>query len=302
MDHLFELSRPDLREPVLLAAFAGWNDAAEVATGALRYLIRQWDAEACAELDPEEFYVFTDTRPQVRVVDNVQRRIIWPENQFYRARPPGSSRDFLILVGTEPNLRWRTFTNEVLDYASALGVTSVVCLGGLLAEVLHSRPPVLTGSISDPGLARRVSRLGLHRSRYEGPTGILGVLTSACRDRDIPAGSIWGNVPHYIGSISNPPVQSALIASLAHLYELEIDRAELDDAAARFKVQVSRAIASDSDVAAYVRQLEQRDPVADVPEEVGDTPTELPSSDVLVRELEEFLRRGGRGDDDVASS
>lgn len=302
MDHLFELSRPELREPVLLAAFAGWNDAAEVATGALRYLIRQWDAEPCAELDPEEFYVFTDTRPQVRVVDNVQRRIIWPENQFYHARPPGSARDFLILIGTEPNLRWRTFTNEVLDYASALGVTSVVCLGGLLAEVLHSRQPVLTGSIADPRLARRISRLGLHRSRYEGPTGIVGVLTNACRDRNLPAGSIWGNVPHYIGSIGNPPVHSALIASLAQLYDLEIDRSELEEAATRFNVQVARAIANDSDVAAYVRQLEERDPVGDGAEEAVDTPAELPSSDVLVRELEEFLRRGSQGDDNPAST
>src|SRR5579883_2719114 len=149
MDRLFELYRPELRDPVLLAAFSGWNDAAEVATGALRFLVRQWNADQCAEIDPEEFYSFTDTRPQVRVVDNLQRRIIWPQNQLYAAKVPSASRDFLILIGAEPNLRWKTFTGLVLDYATGLGARTVVCLGGLLAEVLHTRPPVLTGSIAD---------------------------------------------------------------------------------------------------------------------------------------------------------
>ena len=206
MDHLFELYRPDLRNPVVLTAFAGWNDAAEVATGALRYLMRQWNAEPCAEIDPEDFFVFTETRPQVRIVDNGQRRISWPQNHFYHARPPGSDRDVLFLVGTEPQLKWRTFTGLILDYVVAHRSRLLISLGGLLAEVLHNRPAVLTGSVADPELTRRASRLGLHRSRYEGPTGIVGVLGTACRDRGIASGSIWGNVPHYISSISNPPV------------------------------------------------------------------------------------------------
>jgi proteasome assembly chaperone (PAC2) family protein len=300
MDHLFELYRPELRDPILLAAFAGWNDAAEVATGALRYMIRQWGAEPCAEIEPEEFFVFTDTRPQVRVVDNFQRRITWPQNQFYVAKPAGSPHDFLILVGAEPNLRWKTFVGTTLDYASELGVKLVVCLGGLLADVLHSRTPVLTGSISDPKLAKRVAGLGLHRSRYEGPTGIVGVLGNACRDRGIASGSIWGNVPHYIGSISNPPVSTALISSLAELFGLEIDLAELNRSAIRFNAQVATAIANDADVAAYVRQLEDRDQQRAAEqrasEEPGHPPAELPSADVVVRELEEFLRRGNQED------
>lgn len=294
MDHLFELYRPKLRDPVLLAAFAGWNDAAEVATNSLRFLTRHWNAEPCAEIDSEEFYVYTDTRPKVRVVDNQQRQISWPQNQFFFARPAGSSRDFLILTGVEPNLRWKTFIRTVLDYAVELEVQTVVCLGGLLAEVLHSRPPVLTGSIADPSLAQRVSSLGLHRSRYEGPTGIVGVLTQSCRERDLPAGSIWGNVPHYIGSIGNPPIQAALLTCVGRLFDLQLDLSELNRASSRFNSQVARAISSDADVEAYVRQLEAREPPATTFEEAPD----LPSPDALVRELEEFLRRGNQGGDE----
>jgi proteasome assembly chaperone (PAC2) family protein len=237
----------------------------------------------------------------VRVVDNHQRQILWPQNQFYHAQPRGSTRDLLILIGVEPNLRWKTFTKTILDYATALDVRTVVCLGGLLAEVLHSRPPVLTGSIADPQLGQRIGRLGLHRSRYEGPTGIVGVLTNACRERDLPAGSIWGNVPHYIGSIANPPIQAALLNCVGQLFDLRLDLSELSRASTRFNSQVSRAIASDSDVAAYVRDLEQRDQGSGGTEATEETPggsSELPSPDVLVRELEEFLRRGSQGDDE----
>jgi proteasome assembly chaperone (PAC2) family protein len=298
MDHLFELYRPELRDPVLLTAFAGWNDAAEVATGALRFLIRHLNAEPCAEIDPEEFFVFTETRPQVRIVDNVQRRITWPQNQFYFAKPPGATRDLLILVGAEPHLRWKTFTKLVLDYAVDRGVGLVVSLGGLLADVLHSRSPVLTGSVGDPALARRIARLGLRGSRYEGPTGIVGVLGAAGRERGLANGSVWGNVPHYIGSMSNPSVTGALVRCVADLFDFRVDLAELERSAVRFNAQVARAIAEDSDVAAYVRQLEERDksepseanPAGDAPS----PPAELPNADVLVQELEEFFRKRGQ--------
>lgn len=298
MEHLFELHRPELRDPVLLAAFAGWNDAAEVATGALRYLTRQWHAEPCAEIEPEEFFVFTDTRPQVRVVDSVQRRITWPQNQFYHARPPDSPRDYLLLIGCEPNLRWRTFTSLVLDYATDLGVKRVINLGGLLADVLHTRPAVLTGSVADADLARKVSGLGIHRSRYEGPTGIVGVLADVCRQRGIVSGSIWGNVPHYIGSMMNPPVSAALLTCLGELLDLKVDLTEMNRAAMRFNAQVTSAIANDADVAAYIHQLEERErekSEADQPDPSA-TLSELPSPDVVVRELEEFLRRSKQGD------
>jgi proteasome assembly chaperone (PAC2) family protein len=293
VSQLFELYRPQLRNPVLLAAFAGWNDAAEVATGTLRALMRQWNAEPCAEIEPEEFFVFTETRPQVRIVDNIQRRIVWPQNQFYYARPPGGERDILFLVGTEPQLKWKTFTGLVLDYAKSLDVNLVVCLGGLLADVLHSNPPVLTGSVAAPDLAPRASRLGLHRSRYEGPTGIVGVLGSECRPRDIPTGSIWGNVPHYLPGLTNPPIMEAMARAVGDLLDITVDAREFHRGMARFKLQVERAIAEDVDVAAYVRQLEERDRPSDDARPAGELPppSDLPSADVLVQELEEFFRR-----------
>ncbi len=298
MDHLSELFHPELRDPVLLAAFAGWNDAAEVATGTLRFLMRQWQAEPCAEIDPEEFFVFTETRPQVRMIDKVQRRITWPQNQFFSARLPNSPRDFLILVGAEPQLRWKTFTRLILDYAAAYNVKTVICLGALVADVLHSRPAVLTGSIADPELARRVGRLGLRRSRYEGPTGIVGVLGAECRERGFSAGSIWGNVPHYIASISNPDVSIALARCLDDLFGLTTDLSDLERASVRFNAQVARAIAEDADVASYIRQLEARDTKstdsADSTDEESTPPGDLPSADILVQELEDFFRRRGQ--------
>jgi len=302
VSELFELYRPQLRNPVLLAAFAGWNDAAEVATGTLRALMRQWNAEPCAEIEPEEFFVFTDTRPQVRIVDNIQRRIVWPQNQFYYARPPGSERDVLFLVGTEPQLKWKTFTRIVLDYAASLDVNLVVCLGGLLADVLHSNPAVLTGSVTATDLASRVSRLGLQRSRYEGPTGIVGVLGSECRPRDLATGSIWGNVPHYLPGLTNPPIMEAMARAIGDLLDLTIDSRDFQRGMARFRVQVDRAISEDADVAAYVRQLEERDqPTGEETRPAGELapPSDLPSADVLVQELEEFFRR--RPDDGEAN-
>ncbi len=301
MDHLFELFRPELRDPVLLAAFAGWNDAAEVASGTLRFLMRQWHAEPCAEIDPEEFFVFTETRPQVRIVDSSRRHITWPQNQFFFARPPNSPRDFLVLVGAEPQLRWKTFTRLILDYAAANNVKLVLSLGGLVADVLHSRAPVLTGSVAEPSLARRVSRLGLTGSRYEGPTGIVGVLGAECRERGIPSGSIWGNVPHYISSMSNPDVSIALARVVGDLFDLALDLSELERASVRFNAQVNRAIADDADAANYIRQLEARESSstrsAEPTEEVIGQSTELPSADALVQDLEEFLRRRGQPPD-----
>jgi proteasome assembly chaperone (PAC2) family protein len=302
MENLIEQNRPELRAPVLLMAFAGWNDAAEVATGALRFLVRKWGAEECAEIEPEDFYVFTETRPQVRIVDSAQRRITWPQNRFYHARPPGSDRDFLILIGTEPQLRWKTFTGLVLDYARSFDANLVLMLGGLLADVLHSRPPVLTGAIGDPELAPRLAHLGLQRSRYEGPTGILGVFGDACRVRNLVSGSLWGNVPHYISSMSNPPITAALLRAVAELFDVSLDLGELDRSATRFNAQVSKAIADDADVAAYVRRLEERERRAlSAPRPPAELPApapELPNAEQIVRELEEFLRRKGKADED----
>lgn len=298
MDHLVEYQSPDLRDPVLLVAFAGWNDAAETATTAMRLLIRQWNAEVCAEIDPEEFFVFTETRPHVKGADLAHRQIVWPQTRFFTARVPESSRDFLILLGTEPQLRWKTFVRIILDYAAAAGTSLVLSLGGLLADVLHSRAPVITGSVPDPELANRLSRLGLRRSRYEGPTGILGVLGATCHDHGLSSGSIWANVPHYVASTSNPVLSRALLRAVADLFDLSLDLTELDRAALRFNTQIAEAIASDSDVANYVRQREQREPVdepdSERAEEDASASGELPSPETIVQQLEEFLRHRGQ--------
>jgi proteasome assembly chaperone (PAC2) family protein len=295
MNHLVEFQHPELRDPVLLVACAGWNDAAESATMAARLLIRQWNAEVCAEIDPEEFFVFTETRPHVRGADAARRQIIWPQIRFFAAHVPDSSRDFLILLGVEPQLRWKTFVQVILDYAAARGASVVLSLGGLLADVLHSRPPVLTGSISDTALARRLAGLGLRRSHYEGPTGILGVLGAASRDRGLISGSIWGNVPHYIASTANPVVARAIVQTVASLFDLTLDLSELDHAAERFNAQIAQAIAADPDVANYVRQLEQRIPAPpaepESPEPSPPVSGDLPSAETIVQQLEEFLRQ-----------
>jgi len=297
MDQLVEHQSPDLRDPVLLVAFAGWNDAAETATTATKLLIRQWNAEVCAEILAEEFFVFTETRPQVRGADAAHRQITWPQTRFFAARVPESGRDFLILLGTEPQLRWKTFVQILLDYATAHGVSFVLSLGGLIADVLHSRPPVLTGSIPDPELANRVSLVGLRRSRYEGPTGILGVLGATCRDRGLASGSIWANVPHYVSSTSNPVLSRALLRAVADLFNLRLDLSELDRAAARFNTQIAEAIANDADVANYVRQREQREasvePETEQDDDAGNGSGDLPSPESIVQQLEEFLRRRG---------
>ncbi|HLH73435.1 MAG TPA: PAC2 family protein [Chloroflexota bacterium] len=301
MEHLTEYHHPKLRDPVLLVAFAGWNDAAEVATGAVRYLIRRWNAELCAEIDPEDFFVFTETRPQVRIVDSIQRRIIWPQTQFFSAQLPNCSRDALILLGSEPQIHWKTFIKLVLDYATSYGVDVVVALGGLVADVLHSRPPVLTGSISDPALARRLAGMGLQRSGYEGPTGILGVLGSACRERGIVNGSIWGNVPHYVASTVNPVISVALLQRVSAMFDFPIDLTEIERSAARFKAQVEEAIASDAEVASYVRQLEERERSSELDppseSETASPPVELPNPETVVQELEEFFRQRKRDSD-----
>lgn len=298
MNHLVEFQQPVLRDPVLLVACAGWNDAAETATMATRLLIRQWNAEVCAEIDPEEFFVFTETRPQVRGADAARRQIVWPQIRFFAAHVPESPRDFLIMLGVEPQLRWKTFVRVILDYATERGVDTVLALGGLLADVLHSRPPVLTGSISEPTLARRLAGFGLRRSHYEGPTGILGVLGATCRDRGLVSGSIWGNVPHYVGSTANPVVARALVKAVASFFDLKVDLSELDRAAERFNNQIAQAIAADPDVASYVRQLEQRipPPAADTESSESESAStgDLPSAETIVQQLEEFLRRRGQ--------
>ena len=287
---------PELRTPAFITAFAGWNDAAEVASQAVRFLARQWDAPRLADVDPEEFFVFTEQRPVVHLDEAAQRKIDWPANELYYRRAPAGGRDCILLVGTEPNLRWRTFVDLVLDYVTGMGANLIVQLGGLLADVPHSRAPRLTGSATDPYYAERLGRVNVRSSRYEGPTGIVGVMGQECRARGISSVSLWGNVPHYIGSTPNPKVTAAMLRRLDALLDLHLDLAELDQSTGQFEQQVSEALAQDPEAQAYVRQLEAREEGDEdelEPNLPNQRPPELPSGAEVVRELEEFLKRRG---------
>jgi proteasome assembly chaperone (PAC2) family protein len=292
MDFIRIEQLPSLRSPTMIAAFAGWNDAAEVATGVVNHLVTTWSARSFASIDPEEFYDFTQTRPQVRMVSPHERRIDWPANTFYAHADPRGKRDFVLLVGVEPQLRWRTFTTGILELAQQCGVTNLVCIGGLLAEVTHSRPPRVSGSGTTPELLARVRGIGIEGSRYEGPTGIVGVLQDAARRLRLPSASLWGQVPHYLSATPNPQVLLALLQRLDQLLELGLDLGPQELEARRFGVQVDAALTRDPDAASYVRRLEEQERQEDeqeAPEHGGGEG--LPSGEVVVRELEDFLRR-----------
>ncbi len=282
--------RPELTRPVLIGAFRGWNDGAQAASLAAGYLAKTWEAERFADVDPEEFFDFQATRPHVSLEEGLSRRIDWPETAFFHTRPDGIDRDIVLLLGIEPNLRWRTFADLLIDLAHELGVELMITLGALLADVPHTRPSPVTGSASDPEL---VQRLGLSASRYEGPTGIVGVLHDACKRAEIPSASLWAAVPHYVSLTPSPRAAVALCERLGDLIGVGIDVAELEEAAQTYEEQVSEAVASDEETAAYVDELERR---ADTLEESSD----LPSGDALAAELTRFLREreeNGGGED-----
>lgn len=286
MSELRVLERPDLKRPVLVASFRGWNDGGQGATLATGYLSKLWGAARFAEIDPEGFFDFQATRPHVSLVDGVSRQIDWPDNALFHARIAGGDRDAVLLVGVEPNLRWRTFTDLVVGLAHDLGIELVVTLGALLADVPHTRPAPVTGSASDPAL---IERLGLQASRYEGPTGIVGVLHDACRRAGVPSASLWAAVPHYVSLAPSPRAALALCARLAELIEQPVDVSELEEASSRYSEQVSEAVAADAETSAYVEELEQR------ADELGEA--ELPSGDTLAAELTRFLRERESDDD-----
>jgi proteasome assembly chaperone (PAC2) family protein len=282
--------RPELTRPVLVASFRGWNDGGQGASKANMFLSRVWHAEQFAEIDPEPFFDFQSTRPHVSLTDGKVRRIEWPENAFQHASPPRSERDVVLLLGTEPNLRWRTFAELVSGLAKDVGVEMVVTLGSLLADVPHTRPAPVTASASDPALMKE---LGVQPSQYEGPTGIVGVLHDACGAVGIPSVSLWAAVPHYVSLTPSPRAAKALCDRLATLLDVPLDTSELEEASDAYMQQVSEAVAADEDTAAYVEELEGR--VDEVIEE-----SDLPSGDALAAELTRFLRERdeGRGDDD----
>ena len=281
-----EHSQVDLRAPILIAAFRGWNDAGDAATFAASHLARVWSATKVASIEPEEFYDFQAVRPQVELVDGETRKITWPSNEFSAAVLPGADHDVLVLIGTEPNLRWKTFSRLIVDVAKRHDVGLVITFGALLADVPHSRPVAITGTAVDKEL---IQKLGLLRSRYEGPTGIVGVLHDAFAGSGIPSASLWAAVPHYLAVSPNPKAALALVEKATELIGASADIDELVNGAAAYEERVAEIVASDDDVQAYVKLLEER---AD--DTGGDIdPDDLPSGDSLAAELERYLREQG---------
>jgi predicted ATP-grasp superfamily ATP-dependent carboligase len=279
--------RPDgLRAPALVCAFKGWNDAGDAASAALSFVGAALDATRFAHIDPEEFTDFQATRPRIRLTEGVTREITWPAVEIFEARVPRAPRDLVLLSGPEPSMRWRTFSKLIIDLAEALGTQLVVTLGALLADVPHSKPVSITGLASDDAL---VGRLGLSSASYEGPTGITGVLHTACAEAGIPSASLWASVPHYVAAAPNPKAALALVRRLESLVGVSVDASELESAAADYERQVNLAVQSDPDVQAFVERLEK---ASEEDEEELD-PSELPSGDVIASEFQRFLRQRG---------
>ena len=276
---------PELERPVLIAGFTGWNDAADAASVAVGALASSWEAQRFGGFDGEEFFDFQATRPQVKLVDGVTREIQWPENMLSATEPrlqAAGDRGAVLLTGPEPNFRWRAFSTAVVELAKALNMELVVTMGALLADVPHSRPVSVSANSQDASL---VDSLGLSASRYEGPTGITGVLHRACADGGLPSVSFWASVPHYLPAVPSAPAALALLDKLSGLLGMEVDTADLESTAETYQEQVSVAVSQDSDLSSYVRMLEER-----FDSQVDQGPRNLPSGDELAQELEGFLR------------
>ena len=277
-DELIAHERPELRSPVLVAAFRGWNDGGQGASLAAGYLAKLWNAHRFAEIDPEGFFDFQVTRPHVSLVEGVTRKIEWPETTFRHAGLSGADRDAVLLTGNEPNVRWKAFTKLIVDLATELRVELVVTLGSLLADVPHTRPAPVTGSASDPEL---VERLGLENSRYEGPTGIVGVLHAAFSDAGLPSASLWAAVPTYVPSAPSPKAALALVERAARMLAVDVETDGLEDETRSYEDQISQLVEADEESRDYVAQLEASYDDGEVIEDGGFR---------LIAEVEEFLR------------
>lgn len=275
---------PELHEPTLIAAFAGWSDAGGAATAAAQYLVERWRAPRLAEIEAEDFYDFTQLRPTVRYVDN-ERQIEWPENAFSYYQTP--ARDLILLNGIEPHLHWKAYVQAVTDVIEQFNVKLVVTLGAMFVEYPHTRPMRVTGSAPDPDMQERAG-LFTRGGRYEGPTGISGVLGATLRDREIPAASIWANVPHYVSATPNPPATLALLKSVTAMLDVEVRLGRMVRASTSFDTQLNEATSKNEEVSEYVRTLEER---VDHELRRSEPAAELPATDKIVQDIEEFLRR-----------
>ncbi len=274
---------PVLREPIMVAAFEGWNDAGEAASGAVAHLEQVWDAHEFVELDPEDYHDFQVNRPVVHLDDDGVRHVTWPTTRISWARPPGSERDVLLVRGIEPSMRWRSFVTEILGHGRDHEASMLVTLGALLADVPHTRPIPISTTSEDSGL---VERLALEPSRYQGPTGIVGVLHDAATRDGLPGLSLWAAVPHYVGQNPSPKATLALLRRVEELLDVTVPLRELPEDARAWEHGVDELAEEDGEIGEYVRQLEEAKDTADLPEASGEA---------IAREFERYLRRRDDG-------
>ena len=251
MEHVRWLAQPTLRNPVVIAAFTGWNDAGDSASGGVRHLIEDWAANALAEIDPEEYTDFATIRPHVRLSSGLTRNIVWPTVGLWSATTAGA--DVILVLGPEPAMRWRSFTDQIVGVAKHFNASLVITLGALLADVPHSRPVQLIGTASDQEL---IDRFDLQRSRYEGPTGIVGILHDACIKADLPAAALWAAVPAYASQVPSPKATLALVERLGTMIGTTMPTTRLLAQVADYEARVSAVVVDDDDLAGYVRRLE----------------------------------------------
>jgi proteasome assembly chaperone (PAC2) family protein len=282
---IWEAEPPELRAPILVCSFRGWNDAAGAASTALATVAASLESELVASVDPEEFFDFQANRPMISLDEGLTRRIEWPGNSLITAEAPAAERDLVLLDGTEPNLRWRGFSEAIANAAERMGVEMVITLGALLAEVAHTLPVPITGLASDEDL---VEELDLSRSTYEGPTGIVGVLHDTCRERGMTSASLWAAVPHYVAAVPNPKAALALLRRLEGLTGIAVDASELEEETGSYEEQVGRAVAANPEIEELVKRIEEQQA-----EQLTEEGEQLPSADTIAREFQHFLRQRG---------
>ncbi|HZR38549.1 MAG TPA: PAC2 family protein [Ktedonobacteraceae bacterium] len=291
-----------LRDPVVVVAFGGWNDAADAATTAIKILIDRWTPTKIAEIDSEDFFVFTEARPTIKFVDGIQRTIVWPTNQFLAYIAPEFTRDVILFIGVEPQLKWKTFSSTFLEVCKHFNTSEVVFLGALLADIPHSMAVPITGASSNIEMKERLREMDVRSSPYEGPTGMIGVLQDACRRSHIPSATLWAAAPHYLAATPNIKVTAALLTYLNTFLSFGLDLSDIQSDAVRFEEQITALVARDPEASAYVHKLEEQVTGRDEddedeedddiinPDTVQSTGP-LPSADSLIRDVEELLRK-----------